>query len=471
MATTDQDKVVRVGGADVGGVDRFFRISERGSSYRAEIVAGIVTWLTMAYILFVNPAILGAVPDANGVTLAFPALLTVTALVAGVVTIAMGLYANVPFALAAGLGLNGFVAFTLVATLGLTWEQAMGVIVIEGVLITVLVLTGVREAILDAIPMDLKRAIGIGIGLFLAIIGLVNGGIVVAGVGTVITLNPDLSNLHVLTFSIGLAITSMLVVRKVKGGLLIGILATTVFAIVLNEVWGDGGIWLNGIAQIPSDIVATPDFGLLGNFNLGVFDALGIATALAAIIAVMLSDFFDTMGTAVGLADEAGLLDQDGKLPAMKKVLLVDSLGAAAGGAASSSSNTTFIESASGIEEGGRTGLTAVVVGALFLLAIFFSPIAGVIPPEATAPVLVLVGYFMMRAVGEIDWRDPSIGIPAMLTIVMMPFTYSITNGVGAGFLAYVVIKVLQGKARDVHPLLYLVAAIFLWYFVRGLLA
>jgi AGZA family xanthine/uracil permease-like MFS transporter len=471
MATTDQDKVVRVGGADVGGVDRFFRISERGSSYRAEIVAGIVTWLTMAYILFVNPAILGAVPDANGVTLAFPALLTVTALVAGVVTIAMGLYANVPFALAAGLGLNGFVAFTLVATLGLTWEQAMGVIVIEGVLITVLVLTGVREAILDAIPMDLKRAIGIGIGLFLAIIGLVNGGIVVAGVGTVITLNPDLSNLHVLTFSIGLAITSMLVVRKVKGGLLIGILATTVFAIVLNEVWGDGGIWLNGIAQIPSDIVATPDFGLLGNFNLGVFDALGIATALAAIIAVMLSDFFDTMGTAVGLADEAGLLDQDGKLPAMKKVLLVDSLGAAAGGVASSSSNTTFIESASGIEEGGRTGLTAVVVGALFLLAIFFSPIAGVIPPEATAPVLVLVGYFMMRAVGEIDWRDPSIGIPAMLTIVMMPFTYSITNGVGAGFLAYVVIKVLQGKARDVHPLLYLVAAIFLWYFVRGLLA
>ncbi len=471
MATTDQDEVVRVGEADVGGIDRFFKITERGSSVRAEIVAGVVTWLTMAYILFVNPAILGAVPDANGTSLAFPAVLTVTALVAGVVTIAMGLYANVPFALAAGLGLNGFVAFTLVATLGLTWEQAMGVIVIEGLLITALVLTGVREAILEAIPMDLKRAIGIGIGLFLAIIGLVNGGIVVAGEGTVITLNPDLSNLHVLTFAVGLALTSMLVVRKVKGGLLIGILATTVFAIVLNEVWGDGAIWANGIAQIPSDVVSTPDFALIGNFDFGVFDALGIATALAAIIAVMLSDFFDTMGTAVGLADEAGLLDDEGKLPAMKKVLLVDSLAAAAGGAASASSNTTFIESASGIEEGGRTGLTAVVIGALFLLAIFFSPIAGVIPPEATAPVLVLVGYFMMRAVGEIDWRDPAMGIPAMLTIVLMPFTYSITNGVGAGFLSYVVIKVLQGKARDVHPLLYVVAAIFLWYFVRGLLA
>lgn len=474
MATTDQDKLVNVGEAGGGGIDRFFRITERGSSFRTEIVAGIVTWLTMAYILFVNPAILGAVPDGNGTTLAFPAVLTVTALVAGVMTIAMGLYANVPFAIAAGLGLNGFVAFTLVATLGLTWEQAMGVIVIEGLAITVLVLTGVREAVLDAIPMDLKRAIGIGIGLFLAIIGLVNGGIVVAGEGTVITLNPDLSNLHVLTFAVGLALTAMLVVRKVKGGLLIGILATTVFAIVLNEVWGDGAIWAAvgpGVAQVPTDVVSTPDFGLLGNFDLGVFDALGIATALAAIIAVMLSDFFDTMGTAVGLADEAKLLDDQGKLPAMKKVLVVDSLAAAAGGAASSSSNTTFIESASGIEEGGRTGLTAVVVGALFLLAVFLSPIAGVIPPEATAPVLVLVGYFMMRAVGEIDWRDPAVGIPAMLTIVMMPFTYSITNGVGAGFLAYVVIKLLQGKARDVHPLLYVVAAIFLWYFVRGLLA
>jgi adenine/guanine/hypoxanthine permease len=471
MSTTDQDKVVRIGEADVGGLDRFFRISARGSSVRAEIIAGVVTWLTMAYILFVNPAILGAVPDANGVSLPFPAVLTVTALVAGVMTIAMGLYANVPFALAAGLGLNGFVAFTLVATLGLTWEQAMGVIVIEGSLITALVLTGLREAILNAIPMDLKRAIGIGIGLFLAIIGLVNGGIVVAGEGTVVTLNPDLSNLHVLTFAVGLALTSMLVVRRVKGGLLIGILATTIFAIVLNEVWGDGAIWANGIARLPSDVVASPDFALVGNFDFGVFRALGFATAAAAIIAVMLSDFFDTMGTAVGLADEAGLLDDEGRLPAMKKVLLVDSLAAAAGGAASASSNTTFIESASGIQEGGRTGLAAVVVGSLFLLAIFFSPIAGVIPPEATAPVLVLVGYFMLQAVGEIDWRDPAIGIPAMLTIVLMPFTYSITNGVGAGFLSYVVIRVLQGRARDVHPLLYVVAAIFLWYFVRGLIA
>ena len=283
----------------------------------------------------------------------------------------------------------------------------MGVIVIEGAVITLLVLTGFREAVLNAIPMDLKRAIGIGIGLFLAIIGLVNGGIVVGSPATLITLNPDLSSLHVLVFVFGLAVTSTLVARKVKGGLLIGILATTVFAIIVNQGFGNSAVFDTGIAVIPKKIVSSPDFSLLGNFNFGVFDVLGFATASAAILAVMLSDFFDTMGTVVGLADEANLLDEDGTLPGMNRVLLVDSLAAAAGGAASASSNTTYIESAAGIGEGGRTGLTAVVVGVLFLLAIFFSPIAGIIPPEATAPVLVIVGYFMMQAVGEITWRDP----------------------------------------------------------------
>lgn len=471
MATTDQDRLIKVGDPRVSGLDRFFKISERGSSVRTEIIAGFATWLTMAYILFVNPTILGALPDSAGTTLSFPQVLTVTALVAGVMTLAMGIYANYPFAIAAGLGLNAFVAFTLVATLGLTWPQAMGVIAIEGVIITLLVLTGFREAVLNAIPMDLKRAIGIGIGLFLAIIGLVNGGIVVGSPATLITLNPDLSNLHVLVFVVGLGLTATLVTRKMRGGLLIGILATTVFAIIVNQGFGHSAVFDPGIAVIPDKIVASPDFGLLGKVNFGVFDVLGLATAAAAILAVMLSDFFDTMGTVVGLADEAGLLDEEGKLPGINRVLLVDSIAAAAGGVASSSSNTTYIESAAGISEGGRTGLTSVVVGVLFLLAIFFSPIAGVIPAEATAPVLVIVGYFMMQAVGEIAWRDPAVGIPALLTIVMMPFTYSITNGVGAGFLAYVVIRVLQGKFREVHPLLYVVAAIFAWYFFHGLLA
>jgi AGZA family xanthine/uracil permease-like MFS transporter len=335
--------------------------------------------------------------------------------------------------------------------------------------ITALVLTGFREAVLNAIPMDLKRSIGIGIGLFLAIIGLHNGGIVVAGEATPVTLTPDLTTLKVLTFVVGLVITATLVARKTRGGLLIGILVTTGFAIALNQLWGHSEIWDNGIAHLPSKIVASPDFSLIGKVNFGVFSVLGVATAAAAILAVMLSDFFDTMGTVVGIADEAGMLDQEGKLPGINRVLLVDSVAAAVGGFTSSSSNTTYIESASGVSEGGRTGLASVVTGALFLLAIFFSPIAGVIPPEATAPVLIIVGYLMMQTVGEIDWRDASMGIPAFLTIVLMPFTYSITNGVGAGFLTYVVIKVLTGRAREVHLLLYVVAGIFAWYFAHGL--
>jgi adenine/guanine/hypoxanthine permease len=476
VAQTDAktgDDVVHV--SDPGGLDGFFKISQRGSTLRTELLAGLATWLTMAYILFLNPAILGSVKDVNGQSLGFAPVLTVTALAAGVMTIAMGLYANYPFAIAAGLGLNAFVTFTLVATLGLTWEQAMGVIVIEGLVISVLVLTGLRSAILDAIPMDLKRAIGIGIGLFLAIIGLHNGGIVILGNdATPVVIASHLATLRVLTFVVGLAITSALVARKTKGALLIGILLTTLFAMVMNIAWGDKAIWDAvgpGVAQLPSKVLSTPDFSLIGNFNFGVFQALGLATAFAAIVAVMLSDFFDTMGTAVGLAEEAGLLDEEGKLPGMKRVLFVDGLAAAVGGAMSASSNTTYIESAAGIGEGARTGLASIVVGALFLLAVFFSPIAGIIPPEATAPVLVIVGYFMMQGVTAIDWRDPGLGIPALLTIVMMPFTYSITNGVGAGFLSYTVIKVLQGKWREVHPLMYLVAAIFAWYFFHGLLA
>jgi adenine/guanine/hypoxanthine permease len=458
-----------------GALDRYFRISERGSTVRIEVIAGVATWLTMAYILFVNPAILGQVQDRAGTSLAFPEVLTVTALVAGVATLAMGLYGRYPFALAAGLGLNAFVAFTLVGELGLTWPQAMGVIVIEGLVISVLVLTGFREAILNAIPMDLKRAIGIGIGLFIALIGLVNAGIVVQGEGTVLTLAGDLTTLRMLTFVIGLALTAALVARRTRGALLIGIVATTVVAALINAIWGNGEIWSQvgpDVARLPGDVVAAPDFGLVGQFSLtGVFEVLPIATAIAAIISVMLSDFFDTMGTVVGLGGEAGLLDRDGRLPGIRRVLLVDSLAAAAGGAASASSNTAYIESAAGISEGGRTGLTSVVVALLFFLALFLSPWAGVIPSEATAPVLIIVGYFMMGLVREIDWGDPGIGIPALLTIGMMPFTFSITNGVAAGFLAYAVIAVLRGRVREVHWLMYLVAAVFVWYFVEGLVA
>jgi AGZA family xanthine/uracil permease-like MFS transporter len=469
MARTDSD-VVRVDGGGGGGLDRYFRISERGSTVRTEIMAGVTTFLTMAYILFVNPAILGfaSAPDLQPLGLPFDQVLTVTALVAGIATIAMGVYANYPFAIAAGLGLNAFVAFSLVVGRGLSFPEAMGVVVVEGLIITVLVLTNVRELIMNAIPLDLKRAIGIGIGLFLVIIGLQGAGVVVDSPATLVTLSPDLTTLRTLVFGVGLVLTFVLVARGVRGGLLLSIVATTVFAVVLNEVWGDGALWETGAATIPDKIVSTPDFGLVGDFSFGFFSSLGIASAFAVVLAVMLSDFFDTMGTAVSLADEAGLLREDGTLPDAKKVLVVDSLAAAAGGAASASSNTTFIESASGIAEGGRTGLTSVVVGLLFLGCLFISPLAGVIPPEATAPVLIVVGYLMMRAVGDIAWRDPAIGIPALLTIALMPFTYSITNGVGAGFLAFVVIKVSQGRARDVHWLLYVIAGVFAWYFLNG---
>lgn len=474
MATTQRPASDRSDSRGGGGMDRFFRISQRGSTVRTELIAGVATWLTMAYILFVNPSILGALPDRDGLTLPFDQILAVTALVAGLVSIAMGVWANYPFALAAGLGLNAFVAFTLVGTFGLSWPEAMGVIVTEGVIITLLVMTGFREAVLNAIPLDLKRAIGIGIGLFIALIGLVNAGVVIGGDGTVVTLNPDLTSLRMLTFAVGLAVTAGLVARRMRGSLLIGIVFTTLLAMLINAVWGDGRIWEAvgpDVAKIPEKLFSVPNLSLVGNFSFGFFDTVAFLTAVALVLSVMLSDFFDTMGTVVGIAGEAGLLNEQGKLPGMNRVLLVDSVAAAAGGAASASSNTTYIESAAGVSEGGRTGLTSVVVGVLFLFSLFVSSLAGVIPPEATAPVLIIVGYFMMTLVKDINWPDPGIGIPALLTVTMMPFTFSITNGVGAGFLAYTVIAVLRGRARDVHWLLYVVSAVFVWYFVRGLLA
>ncbi len=468
MATTKTPPGSRsAGGGMSDSLDRYFHITERGSTVRTEIIAGFATFLTMSYILFVNPSIIGGVKDHSGVALAFGQVLTVTALVAGAMTLVMGLYANYPFALAAGLGLNAFVAFTLVVASQLTWPQAMGVVVVEGLVITVLVLTGFREAVLNAIPMDLKRAIGIGIGLFIALIGFVNAGVVIAGPpGVPVTIVHNFQSWPLLIFAIGFVVTAALVARKMRGALLLGIIFTTAFATIVNEA-KHLKVITDGSAAIPHQW-SGPDFHLLGHFSFDFWSALGAGTAIAIVLSVMLSDFFDTMGTVIGIAGEAGLLDKDGKLPGIQKVLIVDSLAAAAGGAASASSNTTYIESAAGVSEGGRSGLTSVVVGVLFLACLFISPLAGMVPKIATAPVLIIVGYFMMTMVKDITWNDPSMGIPALLTIVVMPYTYSITNGVGAGFVSYVVIKMLQGKAREVHWLMYLVAAVFGWYFFHG---
>jgi adenine/guanine/hypoxanthine permease len=449
----------------MGELDRYFSISERGSTVRTEIRAGIATFLTMAYILFVNPQILGSVGDNHGLHLGFAQVLTVTALVAGVMTILMGVIGRYPFALAAGLGINAFVAFSLVGADHLSWPDAMGVIVTEGLVITVLVLVGFREAVINAIPSQLKLAIAVGIGLFITTIGLVNAGIVIKGTGTVVTIAPHLDKWTIGVFIFGLLVTYALLMRRVPGAFVVGILGTTLFAIIINEA-KDKKLWHNGIAAWPNKVVDTPDFHLVGKFSFHFFSALGFWSALAVVVSVMLSDFFDTAGTVLGLARRAGLVTPDGRLPGMKRVLLVDSLAAGAGGAASASSNTTFIESSAGIAEGGRTGLTAVVTGVLFLCCLFISPLANVIPAEATAPVLVIVGALMLELVRDIDWTDEGVALPVLLTIVMMPLTYSITNGVGAGFVSYSALSLLRGRRPPL--LLLLFSAIFIWYFVHG---
>ena len=454
---------------DGGFLERTFEITARGSTVRTEIIAGVVTFATMAYILFVNPSVLGGITDSAGVTLNPAALLTVTALAAAIASIAMGIFGNVPFALAAGLGLNAFVAFGLVATRGLTWPNAMGVIVVEGLLIALLVIIGLRERIMLAFPDGLRRAIGAGIGAYIAIIGLVNAGLVLhPEEGTILAIAPDVVTWKLGIFFLGLIVGAVLLARRVRGALLISIVVATVAAIVLNNA-KNGEIWQFGVADIPSTWVATPDFSLVGAVSFDFVGTLGALTALAVVVAVMLSDFFDTMGTAVALGRKANLVDEStGSMPRLRRILLIDGLAAALGGATSSSSNTTYIESASGIEEGGRTGLTAITTGVLFAVAMLLAPIAGVIPAEATAPALVIVGALMLGQAAAIDWDDIGVSLPAVLTILGMPFTYSITNGVGFGIISYVVIAVLRGQGRKVHPLLYGCAALFTWYFVYG---
>jgi len=385
--------------------------------------------------------------------------------------------ANYPFAIAAGLGLNGVVAFQLVAANGLTWPQAMGVVVTEGIIILILVLTKFRQAVMDAVPLPLKHSIAVGIGLFIAIIGFVDAGFVTS---TTIPVPPlqlgtggELQGWPVAIFVIGLLLIILLYAQRVRGALLIGILATTVLAVIVNELFLDGaGFGTSAQLQSPVDMPSADNFSLIGNFSFGFFAEMGFLAAVLAVFTLMIADFFDTMGTAIGLGREAELLDAEGRLPDVDKVLLVDSAAAAVGGAFSASSNTTYIESASGIAEGGRTGLTALVTGGLFLLAIFFSPLAEIIPLQAAAPALVLVGFLMMTAVREIPWDDVETSIPAFLTMVLMPFTYSITNGIGAGFVSYVFIKYARGKGGDVRPLMLVSAIAFVVYFaifyVRG---
>lgn len=448
-------------------MDRFFRITDRGSTVRTEVLAGLATFATMAYILVVNPSILGAVADGTGLELDQAELVTATALVAGLLTIAMGVFANVPMALAAGLGINAFVTYTLVAGRGLEWSDAMGVIVIEGVVMLVLVLVGLREAIMDAIPDALKRSIGAGIGLFIALIGLVNAGIVQhpEDGGTIVALNGNIATWNTLVFVVGLVAIGALLARRVPAALLLGILLATVLGIVINAL--SGGTPVPG-AELPDSVASTPDFGLVGDVSFNVVDVLGLGAAIAVVVAVLMANFFDAMGTALAVGRRADLVDADGRLPMLRRILLVESAGAVAGGAASASSNTIFIESTAGAVQGARTGLANVVTGVLFLLCMFLAPLAAVIPSAATGPVLVVVGALMIAQIATVDWEDIGVALPAFATLALMPFTYSIANGVGAGVVLYVLIAVLRGRWREVHPLLAAVAAIFVWYFSYG---
>jgi AGZA family xanthine/uracil permease-like MFS transporter len=461
---------------DGSGIDRFFKISQRGSTVGREVRGGLVTFFTMAYIIVLNPIILGNAVDIDGEYLGGggePNLAMIaagTSLVAGVMTILMGVVANYPLALATGLGLNAFVAFAVASQM--TWADAMGLVVIEGLVILALVLTGFRGAVFHAVPAQLKVAISVGIGLFIALIGFVDAGFVTRIPDVAHTTVPvqlgatgQLSGWPVLVFCVGLLLVIALWARHVKGAILISILVTTVLAIVVEAV-GEPKAWSLTAPAWPDKIVDTPDFGTLGEFSLlGSFENAGVVTALLFVFTLLLADFFDTMGTMTAIGAEAGLLQEDGTPPNTQRILIVDSIAAAAGGAAGVSSNTSYIESASGVGEGARTGLASVVTGVLFLLSIFLAPLVAIIPSEAAVPALVLVGFLMMQQVKGIDWDDLEIALPAFLTIVLMPFTYSITVGIGAGFIAYVFLKLVRGKVAGTHPLMWVVAAMFLVYF------
>ncbi|MFT4109108.1 NCS2 family permease [Propionicimonas sp.] len=480
-------------------IDNWFELSKRGSTMGREVRGGLVTFFTMAYIIILNPIIIGTQVDVNGnlitgvapsvdgaVATSMAMVAAATALIAGIMTIIMGVYGRFPIALATGLGLNALVAYTIVKQM--TWPQAMGLIVWEGVLITILVLTGFRKAIFDAVPRSMRSAISVGIGLFIAFIGLVDGGVVRAGSGTPVQLGVygELLGWPIAIFLIGLALIVALYIRRVKGALLIAILSATIIAVVVQAVLNlplmkdaTGAVvnptgWIQNLPALTSGFTL-PNLGLLGRVDMfGAFTSAGGAGAVIGILllifSLLLSDFFDTMGTIVAVGAEGGLLQGDGNPPYTQEILLVDSVAAIAGGVGSVSSATSYIESASGVGEGARTGIASVVTGIAFLLTLFLAPLVEIVPAEAATPALFFVGFLMMSQVVHVDWDEPEEGIPAFLTIVLMPFTYSITTGIGAGFIAFALIKALKGKAKDVHPLMWVVVAAFVLYFGQGII-
>jgi len=482
--------------------DSWFELTKRGSTLAREVRGGLVTFFTMAYIIVLNPIIIGTVPDINGnlingmpiaadgaVPASIGAVAAATALIGGLLTIFMGAYGRFPIALAAGLGINAVVAYTIAQRM--TWPEAMGLVFWEGALITILVLTGFRKAVFNAVPRTLRASISVGIGLFIAFIGLVDGGIIRTGVPLVqLGINGSLYGWPIAIFVISLMLLIGLYVKKVPGAMLIAILVGTVLALIVEAILhlgpakdNTGAItnatgWMSNVPAWPTSW-PLPDLSLLGvpfkdpaEFFFGAFTgANGIGAVLGVLLLVfslLLADFFDTMGTIVAVGAEGDLLEADGNPPYTQEILVVDSIAAMAGGLASTSSNTSYIESAAGVGDGARTGIASIVTGLAFLASLVLAPLVNMVPAEAAAPALVFVGFLMMSQVLKIQWDDPENGIPAFFAVILMPFAYSITTGIGAGFILWVFIKALLGKSREVHPLLWAVAGAFLVYFVQG---
>ena len=467
--------------------DRYFHMTERGSNLGTEVRGGIVTFVTMAYIVVLNPLIVGTAKDINGnfpgggqdIGEAISLVAAATALVAGIMTIFMGVLGRFPIAIAAGLGLNVFLAFGLAPYM--TWAQAFGLVVIEGVIVLLLVLTGFRTAVFHAVPDALKYSIGAGIGLFIALIGLVDAGITRPGVPLIgFAVFGELAGWPIFTFVFGLMVTVILVALRKRAAILIGLLSTTVLAVVLETTQKIGGAntdpslpglenptgWNLNVPAIPETLIGYVDPTPLFDIDIfGAFSAIGVLAAGLAVFSLLLSDFFDTIGTVTGLANEADLMTADGEVQHLGEILAVDSVAAIAGGLAGTSSNTAYIESASGISDGARTGIASLVTGTLFLLAMFIAPLTKIVPYEAAAPALVIVGFLMMTQIRHIPFDDYAIAIPSFLTIILMPFTYSITNGIGAGMVTYVAIKIAQGKSKEVSGLMWIIAAAFMIYF------
>ena len=432
--------------ASDGFLERRFKLSQNGTDARTEILAGITTFMTMAYILMVNPGMLSETGmDWGGV-------FTATALSAAIATLLMGLLANYPFALAPGMGLNAFFTYTVVFGMSKSWQFALTAVFLEGIIFIILSLFQVREAIFNAIPMNLKKAVSVGIGLFIALIGFVNAGIVETGDGTILGLGNIVSRGPILAI-IGLIIMGVLLAKNVKGALLIGIILTTIIGIPM------------GITPMPDGIFRLPPSVREVAFQ---FEWSNIFTMdmLVVMFTFLFVDVFDTVGTLVGVASKADMLDEKGQLPKVRQALLSDAVGTVVGACLGTSTVTTYVESASGVADGGRTGLTAVSTAVMFLLALFFSPLFAIIPSQATAPALIIVGLFMMSPIKEIDLDDFTEAIPAFLTIVMMPFAYSIAEGIVFGMISYVVLKLITGKHKDISVIMYILAALFILKYI-----